>query len=88
VTVTDAAAITAIAAGGEVTCATAPARAAPTPCMASIPEECSPSAWPLSSSGVRAIRRCWSSSVAEYPIEASAAAVSAMGSAGRSAKTR
>lgn len=63
--------MTAIAVAGEVCWATNPASAAPTPCMASMPEECSPSAWPLSSSGVSVIRRCWSMRVAEYPTEAS-----------------
>src|SRR5215472_7499892 len=58
-------AITAIAVPGEVRSATAPAVAAPTPCMASMPAECRPRACPLNSSGVSAIRRCCSNRLAE-----------------------
>ena len=88
VTATEAAAITAIAAPGDVRWATTPAMAAPTPCIVSMPEECSPRACPLSSPGVSAIRRSWRSRLAEYPTEASTTAVTATGSAGCTAKTR
>lgn len=44
VTATEAAAITAIAVEGEVNWARVPASAAPTPCMVSMPEDCSPRA--------------------------------------------
>ena len=81
-TATEAAAITAIAAPGDVRWATTPAMAAPTPCIVSMPEECSPRACPLSSPGVSAIRRSWRSRLAEYPTEASTTAVTATGSAG------
>jgi len=75
VTATEAAAITAMAVAGEACWAIAPARAAPTPCMASMPEECSPSAWPLSSSGVRPLAETTASlillerGVAAHPAE-------------------
>ena len=61
----EAAAITAIAVPGELSWATVPARAAATPCMASMPDEARPSACPLISSGVRVIRRSCSSRVAQ-----------------------
>jgi alkanesulfonate monooxygenase SsuD/methylene tetrahydromethanopterin reductase-like flavin-dependent oxidoreductase (luciferase family) len=65
VTATDVAAITVIPSAGDVNSATVPAMAAPTPCIASMHERCSPSACPLSSSGVSAISRCCSIRVAE-----------------------
>ena len=74
---TEIAAMMAIAAPGPVRSATSPARAAPTPCMASVPDDWSPSACPASSSGVSAISRCWSMSDAEYPTEAAVQAMQA-----------
>jgi hypothetical protein len=88
VTAADPPAITVIAVAGEVNCAMPPAIAAATPCMVSIPEECNPKACPLSSPGVRAISRSWSSRLAEKPIDATVTAASATGSGGRRAKTR
>ena len=70
VTAIDAAAIAVIAVAGEVSWATAPASAALTPCIVSMPEECSPRAWPLRSCGVTAISRsCWTR-LAPKPTEA------------------
>jgi len=65
VTASEAAAMAAMAAPGELCWATVPAAAAPTPCMASMPEEARPSACPLSSSGVSAIRCSCSSKLAQ-----------------------
>lgn len=67
----DAAAVTTMPVAGDVSSATEPATAAPSPCMVSIPELCRPRACPLSSSGVSAIRRSWSSSPDAYPRVAS-----------------
>jgi hypothetical protein len=88
VTATDATAMTAIAVAGEVYWATAPAMAAPTPCMASIPADCRPRACPDSSSGVRASRRRCSRRLAEYPTEATVTAITATTSGGCHTKIR
>ena len=57
VTAVDAVAIRVIAVAGEVSWAAVPARAAPTPCMVSMPAERNPRAGPASSSGVSLVRR-------------------------------
>ncbi|WP_159402046.1 MULTISPECIES: hypothetical protein [Streptomyces] len=52
-TATDVAAMTAVAVSGATYRATAPARAAPTPCRVSLPVECRPSASPRHDLGLR-----------------------------------
>ncbi len=88
VTAIDAPAVAAIAAAGDVPWATAPARDALTPCIVSMPAECRPRAWPLSSAGVRVISRSCCTRLAPKPAEARVTRQAATGTGGCRAKAR